>query len=693
MLEKAYQDCYAQYDGNVLRIGNYAIEREIVFDDNAPITKFLKNRITGHVWCHNAQMNLASFHFPFFRFAQSHIEIQIEVMNHDGLSQNFLSVSVLFKGKDHEVKWQHKIFPQSPFITSQLFIKGKPIEKNSGPSSAGSSVEYATGIELSYNKETSSEQIKLPHIDTVDAFGIDKKHLKLESIELFDVTDHQDFLVKKRQETLYNRSTQSVRGDLFIFDTYLKGEKLMLVKEGLLAHSAINRTQDELWITNSGNVELRGSGLDYRELFENEWTPCYGSTIGVSSNEDMKKLYKRHYNLVYKGDPDEKLIIMSNTWGDRSNDARVSEAFMEKELEVASMLGVDCIQIDDGWQKGITANSAIVKGGVWEGYYASDPNFWEVNKEKFPRGLETIVQSAKEKNIQFGLWFGPDSSNDFVNWEKDANVLLEFYKTYGIRYFKLDGVKIRNKRCELNFIKLLDKVSRDSDNQIRFNLDITAEVRFGYFYEKQFGTIFVENRYTDWANYYPHATLRNLWQLSEFIPTRKLLFEVLNIQRNKEKYGDDPLSPSQYSMDYVFATTMLANPLMWMEMSNVSLEDRVLVANFTPIYKKHREKLFYAEISPIGMLPDGVSFTGFQVMTGENEGYFLLFRELTTDQTYTYCVNNLNNQELEIEMLYSNNAMVDSTISNQVSPNNELVVTIKHPRTFIFAKYTVKAAL
>jgi alpha-galactosidase len=366
---------------------------------------------------------------------------------------------------------------------------------------------------------------------------------------------------------------------------------------------------------------------------------------------------------------------------------------MEKELEVASMLGVDCIQIDDGWQKGITANSAIVKGGVWEGYYASDPNFWEVNKEKFPRGLETIVQSAKEKNIQFGLWFGPDSSNDFVNWEKDANVLLEFYKTYGIRYFKLDGVKIRNKRCELNFIKLLDKVSRDSDNQIRFNLDITAEVRFGYFYEKQFGTIFVENRYTDWANYYPHATLRNLWQLSEFIPTRKLLFEVLNIQRNKEKYGDDPLSPSQYSMDYVFATTMLANPLMWMEMSNVSLEDRVLVANFTPIYKKHREKLFYAEISPIGMLPDGVSFTGFQVMTGENEGYFLLFRELTTDQTYTYCVNNLNNQELEIEMLYSNNAMVDSTISNQVSPNNELVVTIKHPRTFIFAKYTVKAAL
>jgi alpha-galactosidase len=224
-------------------------------------------------------------------------------------------------------------------------------------------------------------------------------------------------------------------------------------------------------------------------------------------------------------------------------------------------------------------------------------------------------------------------------------------------------------------------------------LDITAEVRFGYFYEKQFGTIFVENRYTDWANYYPHATLRNLWQLSEFIPTRKLLFEVLNIQRNKEKYGDDPLSPSQYSMDYVFATTMLANPLMWMEMSNVSLEDRVLVANFTPIYKKHREKLFYAEISPIGMLPDGVSFTGFQVMTGENEGYFLLFRELTTDQTYTYCVNNLNNQELEIEMLYSNNAMVDSTISNQVSPNNELVVTIKHPRTFIFAKYTVKAAL
>ena len=52
--------------------------------------------------------------------------------------------------------------------------------------------------------------------------------------------------------------------------------------------------------------------------------------------------------------------------------------------------------------------------------------------------------------------------------------------------------------------------------QAVFNLDVTAGRRWGYHYGNEYGNIFLENRYTDWGNYHPHWTLRNLWMLSRY---------------------------------------------------------------------------------------------------------------------------------------------------------------------------------
>ena len=40
----------------------------------------------------------------------------------------------------------------------------------------------------------------------------------------------------------------------------------------------------------------------------------------------------------------------------------------------------------------------------------------------------------------------------------------------------------------------------------------------GYLAAREYGTLFVENRYTDFGNYYPHRTLRNLWMLARYVP-------------------------------------------------------------------------------------------------------------------------------------------------------------------------------
>ena len=51
------------------------------------------------------------------------------------------------------------------------------------------------------------------------------------------------------------------------------------------------------------------------------------------------------------------------------------------------------VQIDDGWQKGRSANSAKGKG-VWNGYWAADPDFWQPDARRFPGGLAPVVRAA-----------------------------------------------------------------------------------------------------------------------------------------------------------------------------------------------------------------------------------------------------------------------------------------------------------
>jgi alpha-galactosidase len=133
-------------------------------------------------------------------------------------------------------------------------------------------------------------------------------------------------------------------------------------------------------------------------------------------------------------------LFLANTWGDRSRDARVNEEFMLREIEAGARLGVEVIQIDDGWQKGRTSNSAEA-GGVWNGFWAANENFWDVHPERFPNGLAPLIARARERGMQFGLWFAPDSSHHFANWQRDVVAILKLHRELGVNYFKIDGVK------------------------------------------------------------------------------------------------------------------------------------------------------------------------------------------------------------------------------------------------------------
>ena len=496
-------------------------------------------------------------------------------------------------------------------------------------------------------------------------------------MKLYDKTDGNDSLVERQTVPIYKNGRCERDGNIFRINDYPCGNSIMLVKHSPTQSSALNRKNSDLFIKGSSYAALLGCGIDFSNLPTCK-IPYYASAVGVARSEDIYEELWRYNTSISAADPRKNLFIMSNTWGDRSQDIAVCESLMLREIERGKDIGVDIIQIDDGWQTGVTANSRRRKGGVWEGYYKDDPNFWQINPEKFPNGLKPVTDKAGSYGIEIGLWFSPDSSNDFSNVEKDIATLYGLYKEYGIRYFKLDGVKIRNKLCEVRFIHLLEELSKLSDGDIRFNLDVTAEDRFGYLYQTNYGSLFVENRYTDFVNYFPHNTFKNLWNLASVIPTRRLQMELLNIRRNSEKYSGMPFAPSEYSMDYIFATVIPANPLVWMEMTGLSDEDAESLAKIVKVYKNHSRELYDSRVIPIGDTPNGMNFSGY-FCDSENACHVLLFRETTKANKHTFVLPR-SIDETKTEVVYL------SAPSEFTVKEKEITVNFSDQKSFIWLK-------
>lgn len=85
-------------------------------------------------------------------------------------------------------------------------------------------------------------------------------------------------------------------------------------------------------------------------------------------------------------------MIMLNTWGDRSQDAKIDEAFCLAELDRAARMGITLFQLDDGWQSGKSPNSKIAGGSfadIWK-----NTDYWTPNPTKFPHGLKPIVEKG-----------------------------------------------------------------------------------------------------------------------------------------------------------------------------------------------------------------------------------------------------------------------------------------------------------
>ncbi len=606
-----FKDCYAILKNDTLTIGNNKIRNTFSWNDGSLELLTVEGvniqtkisglkRVPDLFLPHEIKGTSPEFSGKEVRrFQTENPFLQIEIKT----AHNSLGVKRIFE-----------IHPNIPALATYYLFKGTSLH------TWGAATENTKELieDASLLSKTPEGQARLGSI------GLQGKHWKLSIISFNDVTDRNNTLVQEGNYVLYKQPLP-IKGNLLFAENKADKKCFFILKESPLGFSQLAYPGFD-FIASQDRIDITGLGLSASDINDSTWVRSYGFVIGVSSANRVDQLmalheYQKTWRMV-RTNRDQ--MILMNTWGDRGQDSRINETFVLKELELASKLGITHLQLDDGWQAGISKNSAR-KGKVWDSWTLED---WKPHPDRFPNGLDPVVAKAKSLNMEIGLWFNPGKNNQYRTWQRDADILTDFYKRYGIRTFKIDGVELNEKMAEENLRKLLDKVMTDTDGAVVFNLDVTAGTRPGYFYFTEFGNVFLENRYTDWSNYYPHWTLRNLWMLSRYIPAERFQIEFLNKWRNTTKYPDgDYLAPGKIPFDYLVAITLMAQPLAWLEAGNLPAE-AFSVQSLLKKYKDIQHEMHQGIILPIGEEPDGHSWTGFQSIHG-TKGYLIVFREFS----------------------------------------------------------------
>lgn len=612
--QKSY---YSYLKHDTLVIGNGLIERKFIWNQGNLITYSLTDKSSGQCW-NNKSKN------PDFQILQEKKKASNAVyasreVQENSIHPSYLETDVSFVLGTLAVKKVYRIYNDCSVIDCSIFLKGST---NVITDEKGTHMGDMKNIEFTADMKSNS---KAAILDQIQPEGF---HWKTKIIEFYDATDWNNNLVFESNIIPYRKN--SYKGNLLFAHNLQTDNGFFFLKEApssstQLAYNGYDFT------TEFGHFSVNGLGIEPKDIRNEEWRKTYSCAIGVyqGSEKNQLKALRLYQKNIRKLLPQRDEMLMMNTWGDRNQDAKINEKFSLDEIEKAARLGLTHFQLDDGWQSGKSPNSKVAKGSfknIWD-----TPNYWTPDPIKYPNGLYPVVRIAKELGVELCLWFNPSVQNDYADWEKDVQAIVGLYKQYGIRIFKIDGLSIPTKESEINLRKLFDSVLEKTNNQVVFNLDATAGRRGGYHMFNEYGNIFLENRYTDWQNYYPYWTLRNLWQLSKYVPAEKLQIEFLNKWRNVAKYGDDVFAPNRYSFEYLFATTMAGQPLAWFEASGLP-EEALTISDLIKDYKKNQHDFHSGVILPIGNEPSGTSWTGFQSLKKDN-GYFIFYRENTPKDT------------------------------------------------------------
>ena len=125
---------------------------------------------------------------------------------------------------------------------------------------------------------------------------------------------------------------------------------------------------------------------------------------------------------------------------------------------------------------------------------------------------------------------------------------------------------------------------------------------------------------------------------------------------------------------------MMGQPLAWFEGTGLPKE-AFNIAPTIKAYQKHQAKIHKGTILPVGAQPNGTTWTGFQSIVSDKEGYLLVFREYNKQQQAEMKLYDLAGKIIKCKQICGQGK--DTTIKVDTEGN----ATFKLPAKHNFALY------
>jgi len=121
------------------------------------------------------------------------------------------------------------------------------------------------------------------------------------------------------------------------------------------------------------------------------------SAAGKGSASRSFHRWVRRYGIR---DGNRPRLVDNNSW--EGCGMNVSEKSVVEMMKMSAELGIELYVMDDGWFGNDGNARSNDSGGLGD---------WQVNKQRFPNGLEPLIKAGKDNNIAFGIWFEPEMVN------------------------------------------------------------------------------------------------------------------------------------------------------------------------------------------------------------------------------------------------------------------------------------------
>lgn len=602
-MDTTYSDSCAVYEGGELVVSNSLFERRWRWTGKGFVTTRVVSGQTGRVWTREQTAIDCDWLLPGYDHSQQATltKIEAKVSDDEGFTSKHIEVvaEMTYAEVNMALRFTVWIYPATPGIRSQLSLKALD----------------------GYTQEAGDAVVGSHH--RLDFAPVDFSGLQRRMFGYYNETQQRNDTcedILKEESISYplkNREFHTWPSALCLED---EQEGLAVVKE---SHKCPNQVGFDCGLfvcdADQGLTNL-GWGLMPRDIDET-WRQAWASWWIVYANGDRgrESALKAFDAARYPLDEKRDIYVQANTWGScvSGEDSRLAaiESAVLKELESCADLGIDILQIDDGWQ--------VVPGNRRP---SPDPeNGWHPHPESYPNGWGPVRARARELGVKLGLWA---AAVPVTLEELKANSENGGFVTY-----KLDFAALRNNE---EIRALMQKV-RDfityTDHTVRVNWDVTeVSRRYGYFFAREFGCLYLANRKPvcpPSTTYRPHTMLRDLWQLSRYINVRKIQGSVQNIDRVNPQLSDAGL----HSHDYCVAITLMSTPLFFQQTVFYTEAARRQIRPLLATYKEHREAMFRGTVYPVGAKPDNYAWTGFQNHDQESgSGYLTIFRELNNSE-------------------------------------------------------------